>query len=159
MLALINSIFSLVTKPIFLIACRAGVNERELERFLKFLTVGTIGFVIDFGMLNLLKLGFGFHLLVANAISFSLAVLSNFTWNRLWTYPDSRSKPIRSQLVQFVVVNVAGLGINTLVLWTLSPVFQGMVGRLGYNIAKAVATIMVLFWNFFVNRYWTYNDV
>jgi putative flippase GtrA len=159
MLALINSIFCVVTKPIFLIACRAGVNEKELERFLKFLTVGTVGFVIDFGTLNLLKLGFGFHLLVANAISFTLAVLSNFTWNRLWTYPDSRSKRMRSQLVQFVMVNVAGLGINTLVLWALSPVFQEMVGRLGYNIAKAIATILVLFWNFFVNRYWTYNDI
>lgn len=159
MLALIDSIFFLVTKPVFLIAGRAGVNEKELERFLKFLVVGTIGFVVDFGMLNLLKLGFGLHYLVANTISFSLAVLSNFTWNRLWTYRDSRSKPIRSQLVQFSVVNVAGLGINTLVMWALTPIFQELVGELGYNISKAVATIVVLFWNFFINRYWTYNDV
>jgi putative flippase GtrA len=159
MLALINSLFSLLTRPVFAIASRAGVNEKELERFLKFLVVGTVGFVVDFGTLNLLKLAFGFHLLVANTISFSLAVVSNFTWNRLWTYPDSRSKPIRSQLMQFFVVNIAGWGINTVVLWALAPVFQRMVGELGYNIAKAIATVVVLFWNFFVNRHWTYNDV
>lgn len=159
MLALIDSIFSLFTKPVFLIASRAGINEKELGRFLKFVVVGTVGFVIDFGTLNLLKLVFGFHLLVANTISFSLAVVSNFTWNRLWTYPDSRSKPIRSQLMQFFMVNIAGWGINTLVLWALAPVFEGMVGELGYNLAKAIATILVLFWNFFVNRYWTYDDV
>jgi putative flippase GtrA len=158
-LGLIDSIFFFFSKPVFVIATRMGVNEKELERFLKFLVVGTIGFVVDFGTLNLLKLGLGFHLLVANTISFSLAVLSNFVWNRLWTYPDSRSKPIESQLFQFIVVNVAGWGINTLVLWMLAPVFQQMVGELGYNIAKAIATILVLFWNFFVNRYWTYNDV
>jgi putative flippase GtrA len=159
MLALIDSIFFFFSKPVFIVGVRLGMNEKELERFLKFLIVGTVGFAVDFGTLNLLKLVFGLHLLVANTISFSLAVLSNFTWNRLWTYPDSRSKPIKSQLVQFFVVNVAGWGINTVVLAALSPVFQGMVGELGYNIAKAIATILVLFWNFFVNRYWTYNDV
>jgi putative flippase GtrA len=159
MLTLIDSIFFFFSKPVFMVGGRLGVNEKELERFLKFLVVGTVGFAVDFGTLNLLKLVFGFQLLVANTISFSLAVLSNFTWNRLWTYPDSRSKPVRSQLVQFFVVNVAGWGINTFVLWALAPIFEGMVGELGYNIAKAIATIIVLFWNFFINRYWTYNDV
>jgi putative flippase GtrA len=159
MLTLIDSIFFFFSKPVFAVGGRLGMNEKELERFLKFLIVGTVGFAVDFGTLNLLKLVFGVQLLVANTISFSLAVLSNFTWNRLWTYPDSRSKPIKSQLVQFFVVNVAGWGINTVVLWALAPVFDAMVGELGYNIAKAIATILVLFWNFFVNRYWTYNDV
>jgi hypothetical protein len=93
MLTLIDSIFFFFSKPVFIVGGRLGVNEKELERFLKFLVVGTVGFAVDFGTLNLLKLVFGFQLLVANTISFSLAVLSNFTWNRLWTYPDSRSKP------------------------------------------------------------------
>ena len=61
--------------------------------------------------------------------------------------------------MQFAVVNVIGWGINTFVLWALTPVFTSLVGELGYNIAKAIATIIVLFWNFFVNRYWTYSDV
>jgi putative flippase GtrA len=159
MLTLIDSIFFFFSRPVFLVGGRLGVNEKELERFLKFGVVGTIGFAVDFGTLNLLKLAFGVELLVANTISFSLAVVSNFTWNRLWTYPDSRSKPIKSQLVQFFVVNIAGWGINTLVLWALATPFEEMVGELGYNIAKAIATVIVLFWNFFVNRYWTYNDV
>ena len=158
-MALIDRLFFFFTRPIFAIAGRTNVNLKELERFLKFMVVGTIGFVVDFGTLNLLVLLAGMNLLVANTISFTLAVLSNFTWNRLWTYPDSRSKPIRSQLLQFFVVNVVGWGINTGVLALLTPVFTEMVGQLGYNIAKAIATIIVLFWNFFVNRYWTYNDV
>jgi putative flippase GtrA len=159
MIALVDRLFFLFTKPIFGIASRYGMKAKELERFLKFMVVGTIGFVVDFGTLNLLHLVFGLDVLVANTISFSLAVLSNFTWNRLWTYPDSRSKPIRSQLVQFFIVNVVGWGINTLVLWLLTPVFTDLIGELGYNLAKAIATIIVLFWNFFINRYWTYNDV
>ena len=159
MLALIDNLFFFLTKPAFKVAGRFGANEKEVERFLKFMVVGTIGFVVDFGVLNLLVLLAGLEVLVANTISFSLAVLSNFSWNRLWTYPDSRTKPIRSQLTQFFLVNVVGWGINTLVLWLLTPVFTALTGRLGYNIAKAIATIIVLFWNFFINRYWTYNDV
>jgi putative flippase GtrA len=159
MLAIIDKLFIFITKPIFSVASRFAISPKELERFLKFMVVGTIGFVVDFGTLNLLVQLVHFPLLLANTISFSLAVLSNFTWNRLWTYPDSRSKPIRSQLVQFTIVNVVGLGINTLVLWALTPLFTDLVGDLGYNIAKAIATIIVLFWNFFVNRYWTYSDV
>jgi len=31
--------------------------------------------------------------------------------------------------------------------------------KLGYNAAKVLATGVVMFWNFFVNRFWTYNDV
>jgi putative flippase GtrA len=159
MLTVVDRLFFFLTRPVFAIAGRFGVNPKELERFLKFMVVGTIGFVVDFGTLNLLVLLVGLPVLIANTISFSLAVISNYTWNRFWTYPDSRSKRIRSQLIQFVVVNVAGLGINTLVLATLTPVFTGMIGELGYNIAKAIATVIVLFWNFFINRYWTYGDV
>ncbi len=159
MLAIIDKLFFFFTKPIFAIASRFAIKPKELERFLKFMVVGTIGFVVDFGTLNLLVQLAHFQLLIANTISFSLAVLSNFTWNRLWTYPDSRSKAIRSQLVQFAMVNIVGWGINTFVLWALTPLFTNMVGELGYNIAKAIATIIVLFWNFFVNRYWTYSDV
>ena len=159
MIAVVDKLFFFFTKPIFVIAGRLGVNLKELERFLKFMVVGTIGFVIDFGTLNLLVLLAGMDVLVANTISFSLAVLSNFTWNRLWTYPDSRSKQARSQLVQFAIVNVVGWGITTFVLWALTPIFTDLIGRLGYNLAKAIATIIVLFWNFFVNRYWTYSDV
>lgn len=148
-----------VAKPLFHLASQRGMNTKELQRFLRFLVVGTIGFAVDFGILNLLVLVFDMNVLVANTVSFSLAVLSNFTWNRLWTYPDSRTKPLRSQLIQFSAVNIAGWGINTGVLAALTPVFSALVGRLGYNLAKAIATIIVLFWNFFVNRYWTYNDV
>jgi len=171
MLTLIDHLFLFITKPIFGVAGRFGVNTKELERFLKFMVVGTIGFVVDFGILNLNMLMLNFQarqvdlgmwklfgvvllngtLTFSNTISFSSAVISNFTWNYLWTYPESRSKPL--------VVNLMGLGINLAVLNALNPLCTRVFGLLGYNAAKAIATIVVLFWNFFVNRYWTYSDV
>jgi len=146
-------------------------NRKEITRFLKFAVVGTIGATVDFGILYLLHAVLGWRLALSNTISFTCAVVSNFLWNRFWTYPDSRSKPIAAQLVQFFVVNIVGWAINTGILLALNAPFTNLVSslpmittaelahKLGYNGAKVIATGVVMFWNFFVNRLWTYNDV
>lgn len=154
-----------------MVAAWVSTNRREFIRFIKFAVVGTIGAVVDFGILYLLHVVASWPLALANTVSFTCAVISNFTWNRYWTYPDSRSKPISAQLVQFFVVNIAGWAINTGILLALNiPLTQLAVSinlvatpelahKLGYNAAKVVATGVVMFWNFFINRFWTYNDV
>jgi putative flippase GtrA len=146
-------------------------NRTEITRFLKFAVVGTIGAIVDFGTLYLLHAVLGWHLALSNTISFTCAVISNFTWNRYWTYPDSRSKPISAQLGQFFVVNIAGWAINTGILLALNQPLTNLVQslnivataaaahKIGYNAAKVIATGVVMFWNFFINRFWTYNDV
>ncbi len=147
------------------IAARFGTNPKEAERFIKFALVGTVGFVVDFGTLAFLKEVIGLPTLLANSISFSAAVTSNFILNRYWTYPDSRSKRLWLQMGQFFAVNIVGLVINNSILYVLEGVFNGwlvmvpLLADRGYIFAKMVATIVVLFWNFFVNRHWTYNDV
>ena len=77
------------------------------------MAVGAVGAVVDFGIFNLLHGALRLVSPVAQAISFSAAVTSNFAWNRRWTYPDSRSKPLRRQALQFVLVNLVGLGVRT----------------------------------------------
>jgi putative flippase GtrA len=146
-------------------------NPRERTRFLRFLVVGLFGAVVDFGVENILHRIFGLPYVWSGAISFICAVLSNFFWNRIWTYPDSRSKPIVRQLIQFAFVNAIGLLIRVPILRYLEPVmsrtFHLLPSRLlflspevlGENITLAIAVCIVLFWNFFVNRYWTYSDV
>jgi putative flippase GtrA len=131
--------------------------------------VGIIGAVVDFGVMNLTSRLFNVTLVVAGTISFIAAIISNFSWNRYWTYPDSRSKPLLSQLIQFSVVSVAGLVIRIPILALLEPVAHRAFNLLHFptlttdilakNSTLAVAVIIVMFWNFFINRYWTYNDV
>ncbi|PWH20709.1 MAG: hypothetical protein DDG58_01430 [Ardenticatenia bacterium] len=135
-------------------------NRKELIRFIKFAMVGSIGAVVDFSVLNLAHKAFGLPLVVSNTLSFSLAVLSNFTWNRLWTFPESRTRPIRSQLPQFALVNVIGLAINNLILVGLHALFSRYIpDPWDYNLAKAIAIVIVLFWNFGANRLWTYRGL
>jgi putative flippase GtrA len=152
-------------------------NPKEFERFGKWMLVGLLGSVVDFVVLNIMKrvfenigLGVGWpisadahqiQLVAANAISFTAAVMSNFTWNRLWTFPESRERPIGSQLVQFSIINILGLVINTVVLVVLDRyVFSSFLNpRLSYNAAKAIAIGVVLFWNYGMNRIWTYRGI
>jgi len=134
-------------------------NQREVVRFLKFATVGAIGTVVDFAVLNLLILVFGFSKFWANTCSFSAAVVSNFIWNRLWTFPESRQEPLVPQLIQFALVSIGGYVINQTIFLGLDALVFHVWGTLGYNIAKAVAILVVLFWNFAVNRIWTYRSI
>ncbi len=147
-------------------------NPRERIRFLRFATVGVIGAVVDFGTFNLLTSYVGFTAVVASVFSFIAAIISNFTWNRFWTYPDSRSKPLGRQLIQFAVVSILGLLIRTPIIAILEPLFTRLFTRfiflpigfitaklLADNLALAIAVIVVMFWNFFINRYWTYDDI
>jgi putative flippase GtrA len=144
-------------------------NRQERTRFLKFMAVGIIGAVVDFGIMNALSKGFGMTLVWAGTISFICAILSNFLWNRYWTYPDSRSRPISNQLLMFFIVNVAGLAIRLPILHFLEPPMRSLFEQiplniftptfLGKNFTLAVAVGVVMLWNFFVNRYWTYNDI
>lgn len=134
--------------------------RKELVRFLKFCVVGTVGFGVDTGLLNGLIFLAGWMPVLAKAVSFTAAVINNFLWNRYWTYPESRSKPIWQQISQFFVVNTAGLGINLVVFGTVSGVLIPRLGmKWGVNAAQVVAVGVALFWNFLANRLWTYNDV
>ncbi len=145
-------------------------NVKERERFLKFAVVGVIGAVVDFGIMNLLTQTAGMNLVPAGTISFVCAIISNFVWNRYWTYPDSRSRPITRQLVMFFVVNIAGIAIRIPILYFVEPPLLNLLNSLqmgvslssellAKNLTLALAVGIVMLWNFFVNRYWTYNDV
>jgi putative flippase GtrA len=141
---------------------------KEQKRFIKFLIVGGIGFVVDFGAFNILHSFREVPEIVAQAISFSLAVISNFAWNYHWIYREARAKPIVQMLSQFAVVSIVGLLVRTPIFAFMLPLTEGVVAsaglswipfNLGANLALACSVLIVLLWNFFVNRHWTYGDV
>ena len=146
-------------------------NPRERTRFLRFAVVGVIGAIVDFGMMNLLVHGFNLPVVIGGTISFLAAVTSNFLWNRYWTYPDSRTKTVTRQFTEFTIINAMGLAIRIPILAYLDPLarifFTQLPFRLplltpvawGDNFTLALAVGIVMFWNFFANRYWTYADV
>jgi putative flippase GtrA len=145
-------------------------QDKERLRFLKFASVGALGSVLDIGVANLLIHVLNMRLVYAGSISFICAVFNNFTLNRYWTYPDSRSRPFMHQLGMFFIVNSVGIAIRIPILHFVEPLmaqeFESLVHlshstaeSLAKNATLILAIGVVMMWNFFVNRYWTYNDV
>jgi putative flippase GtrA len=178
--------------PIQAVAGRFGEKSKEVERFLKFAVVGFIGAAIDFGTVIVLQASLlppadkdgtaiRENVILATSIAFFAAVVSNFLWNRFWTYPDSRSRSLRSQLFLFTSISFVGwLGREIWITVSYHPIGEAMMpavlplihvlrpvyipsvtadDKLGTMTAQLIGVIVVMFWNFFVNRYWTYNDV
>lgn len=173
--------------PILYVANRfGGTKAKELERFLKFAVVGVTGAIVDFGTLitlqsTILPPKSDLNVAIATTIAFVLAVLSNFIWTRMWVYPDSRSRSMRRQLALFFFISFIGWFARTIWITTtyyeighwlmpaalpivqmFSPGYVPSViaeERLGSVVAQLIAMVVVMLWNFFANRHWTYNDV
>ena len=137
------------------------IPEKEATRFIKFAMVGTLGAAIDFSLLNFFHFVLGWTKFWANTGSFSIGVLSNFTWNRLWTFPESRSRPIHTQLPMFFGVYIIGYIINQTVFLSSDAYIYShfFAPALSVNLAKATANIIGLFWNFGANRISTYRGL
>ncbi len=120
------------------------------KKIFKFLVVGTSGAAIDFALLAILVEIFHWLPLVANLVSFSIAVVSNFFLNKFWTWRDT-SLAYRRQFIKFFITSVLGLGINTLLMWLL------LTGGLYYLWAKVIVSLVVAVWNYSVNNWWTFG--
>ena len=144
--------------------------NKERSRFLKFATVGAIGSVLDIVIMNLLTHLFDMPLVMAGTLSLICAIISNFMLNRYWTYPDSRSRHFLHQLSMFFLVNLIGIAFRIPILHFVEPVMAGTFESMAHlshaaaevlarNATLAFAIGIVMIWNFFINRYWTYNDI
>ena len=137
--------------------------KREAGRFAKYTIVGVSGTIVDFGILNLLIFLFGwdsdFSILMASIISFSAAIINNFTWHSLWTFREARGLNRRVQFVRFTVVSLVGLILNSTIFYLSNRFLYAPLvsSALSIQLAKATASGLVLFWNFGANRVWTYR--
>ncbi len=134
-------------------------NTRETARFMRFAVVGGIGTVVDFGVLFMLKEIIGLPLIAANSLSYLAGVVNNFTLNRHWTYADVPKKALGRQFLQFLLVSTAGLLLNNLIVGLMSAPLGDLLNLpdTGYLVAKVLATGIVVFWNFIINRMWTFS--
>ena len=74
-------------------------------------------------------------------------------------------------MAQFIIVSLIGLALRTLIFDQLEKALIWSAGQIlppnfflspvivGHNASLAIVIIIIMFWNFFINRFWTYNDV
>jgi putative flippase GtrA len=126
------------------------LSVRNWQQLGKFCVVGAVGYLINLAVYDAL-LHEGVHYLVAATCSFLVAVTSNYTWNRLWTFRELRGH-VGIQGMRFFVVSLAALAANLFVLHLL--IVDGGLAKLS---AQAVAIVAVTPLNFVGNKLWSFR--
>ncbi|MBM3494786.1 MAG: GtrA family protein [Armatimonadetes bacterium] len=139
-------------------------QRRGVRQFAKFCVIGASSAVIDVGLSNLFTYAFHWHWILAQVLSFSLAVTNGFTWNSLWTFRGTNTDSHRTRYAKFYATNVAGLLLNLAVMKVVMFAITGRLINEGnpepivLNTAKAAAIVVVSLWNFMAAKYWTFRE-
>ncbi len=121
-------------------------NKQQAGRFI---VVGVINTALDFSLLFVLK-HLGLPTIPANFVSSTLAFLFSFTVNRSYTFKAQPGNLAR-QITLFIVVTLVGLWvIQNLIISVLEPSLSVALANtgLGLLIAKIIATIVSMTWNY-----------
>lgn len=127
--------------------------------FFRYVVVGILGTAVDLGSLYLMTHFSGidprkswlFPCFVA--LAFLLAVINNYILNRLWTF-ESRANQVSAEFFRFFLVSLGGLVLTQALMW----IFVSLLG-VWYMLAKALTSMLVLIWNFGLNKFWTFRHV
>jgi putative flippase GtrA len=137
--------------------------DRLVRYALKFGVVGLVGYVVDVGLFNLLRLGFfgSDHALQepigAKVLSVSVAVIVTWFGNRYWTFREHRRANYLLELGEFAAVAAGGLLIGLLCLW-VSHYALGFDNLVADNIAaNVVGLVLGTAFRFLLYRFWVYG--
>jgi putative flippase GtrA len=132
----------------------------------KFSEVGGLNFLVDLGVINLLVLvsgvAVGFLTLVYKAISFAVAVINSYLWNKHWVFDDAGKQEQTKEASKFFMASLLGLAVNLIVFSLVKyvgPVLMGSVSdKLWVSIGTVVGSISGLVFNFVLYKIWVFKD-
>jgi dolichol-phosphate mannosyltransferase len=131
------------------------LRSGELYRFLEFCVVGVVGAVLSLIVLYVLTQSGVFYLL-AGAVAVEVAILSNFTLNRSWTFRDRGVRGLKLVLTALLrdhAVRFVGWSLLSLsALWILTSFFGFY-----YMLSGFIGTFLATLWNFAGNQWWTWE--
>ena len=125
-------------------------QRRGVRQFVKFGTVGFTGLVVNFVIAHALQKSTTLPHAGDFAIGYMAGGISNWYLNRIWTFRSS-AHPFRES-VQFLTVSGITLGLGELV-WLIA----GPFGHAHFSTTWLLATLVGVFSNFFINKYWTFK--
>ena len=133
------------------LAAQLGKKVAILWQVAKFGLVGILNTSIDFGILNFLMAATsvtrGIGIIPINAVAVVAAVVNSFYWNKDWVFGQKQG----ASFLTFSVVTLIGLGINTAIVFLLTTFIGPIIvdsQALWANLAKVLATIFSMVWNF-----------
>lgn len=118
-------------------------SANGLIQFIRYVVVGGMAFVVDYGALFLLAHYAGLHYLAAASLSYLLGMVCNYLISVNWVFDFRRVTQWQREFVIFFLIGIAGLILNG---FAISLLVEGL--GLAYMAAKLVAAALILFFNF-----------
>lgn len=120
---------------------------------LKYIIVGFITMVIDFGVTWLLLPEF--QLIIANSIGFLLANVTNFLLAHRWVFQsDVPTQQSAKTYVSVLGVSLVGLLLSDFIVWLAIEQWDAP-----FLVSKIWAAIICLIWNFGARKIWIYREI
>ena len=121
------------------------------KQFIKFCLVGIFNTVIDFSVYLFLSRAINLYFIFANLLSVLVAMTFSFFANKYFTFQNLEKAKI--QYLKFALVNLVYFLLYNSIFWLMVEYY-----KFDDLLAKVIAIIIGLFWNFGANRYWTFKS-
>ena len=121
-------------------------------QFVKYIFVGGIAFLFDFGTLYILTEYGGVHYLVSAMVAFIVGLNVNYFLAKFLVFKDSKIQHIRKEYIYVVCISLSALLLNQVLLF----IFTDKLGIYYLN-SKIITTIILLFYNFIIRKVFIFS--
>lgn len=127
-----------------------------MRQFIMFGIAGTLGFLVDAGVVSVLVNGLGWDPYLARVLSFLCAVATTFGFNRRYTFAAGARAGIARQAGHYLLAMAGGFivnyGVYAWLVFQFEPVRQWPV------LGVAAGSIAGLIVNFLSARFWVFGE-
>lgn len=121
------------------------------NQFGKFAAIGFTNAAVDFGILNLLLwstgISAGFWYAVFKALSFTVASIHSYVWNKYWVFEAEGSRNVGQEFAKFFSVAVAATAVNVAaasVIVNLIPAPAAIPANIWANLGAVIGSATAL---------------
>ena len=136
-------------KALFLTPTKNGMIQ-----FFRYIFVGGVATVVDWGTVILLTEAFGIYHLVSAVFSFLAGLITNFILSKQLVFKANTAAVTPFlEFVTYTVTGAVGLGLTELIMFCCTEWFLWH-----YMLSKAIATVLVLLWNYLSRKIFLYKE-
>ena len=131
----------------FKLAIILGIKDKQ--RFIKFGTVGFIGYLVNAIFLRILTV-LGSPSIIAWSVPVELSIVSNFILNNIWTFKEKKIEGTKAVISKFLQFN--GTSLGALVIQTVAGIIGDVLFGVGYRqiLLPFIIVFLVLPYNYFM---------
>ena len=151
-----KNLFSLLIRFKFRVLLIEDTDDTWIQLF-RSLFVGGVATVVDFLVAALVRELLGGNDVISNASGFVFGLITNYLISILWVF-KKHNMNIAKEFAIFTVIGIIGLFINTGIVFVLGKMWNSDEVRIMFYVAKLIATLITLIWNFAARKIILYKN-